>query len=117
LLDWVTLVEVRYHVNPWVFLAIYLVTLPPGWYGTYRAVVAVRERNRTSLRAWAAAVAAMVLAPYLYVLVAGRNLPWWFYPVLVCLVALSAWEVASRVRKLSREAAGKPRCPQDEALE
>jgi hypothetical protein len=103
-LSWLASIQARYEVSPLVFAVIYLLTLPPGWYGTYRVVVAMRQRNRRSLQAWATLVAGMVLAPYLYVLVAGRNLPVWFYPVLVCLVALSAWEVASRVRKLSRRA-------------
>jgi hypothetical protein len=104
-LNWLASIQARYEVSPLVFAVIYLLTLPPGWYGTYRVVVAMRRRNRRSLRAWATLVAAMVLAPYLYVLVAGRNLPSWFYPVLVCLVALTAWEVVSRIRKLSRRAA------------
>ncbi len=69
-------------------------------------VLALRQGRPSALRRWATLVAAMVVAPYLYVVAAGRNLPWWLYPLLVCLAALSGWEVFSRVRRLGRGANG-----------
>ena len=102
IVTWLKLIHEQFGVNPWVFAAIYAITLPPGWYGTWRIVQALRSRNRRALRAWAVLVGIMVLAPYTYVLLAGRNLPWWFYPVLACVVAVSAWEVVRIVRRWAR---------------
>ena len=99
--EWFSLIHARYDVNPWVFLTLYAVTLPPGWYGTWRIALALRQRNHTSLRRWGIFVGAMVVIPYCYVLIAGRNLPWWVYPAVACLLALSAREIVARARKLS----------------
>jgi ABC-type Co2+ transport system permease subunit len=96
---WLKLIQEQFGVNPWVFAALYVVTLPPGWYGTWRVVGALRRRNQRALLSWAILVGVMVLAPYTYVLIAGRNLPWWFYPVLAGFLALSAWKTADAIRR------------------
>jgi len=100
--DWLAVVQERYAVKPWVFLALYLGTVPPGWYAVWRMAVALRQGNRAALRRWALFLGAMVVIPYAYVLIAGRNLPWWIYPVVLAMVALSAWELVARVRSLTR---------------
>ena len=100
--EWLAHIHARYDVNPWVFLTLYAVTLPPGWYGTWRVALALRQRNHTSVRRWSMFVGAMVVIPYCYVLAAGRNLPWWVYPAVACLLALSTWEIVAKARKLSR---------------
>ena len=100
--EWLAHIHARYDVNPWVFLTLYAVHLPPCWYGVWRIAAALRQRNHTSLRRWGIFVGAMVVIPYSYVLIAGRHLPWWVYPAVACLLALSAWEIVVKARKLSR---------------
>ena len=98
-MDWLKLIQEQFGVNPWVFAALYVVTLPPGWYGTWRVVGALRRRNQRALRAWAVVVGIMALAPYGYVLIAGRNLPLWFYPILGGVLVISTYEVVRKIRR------------------
>jgi hypothetical protein len=100
--DWMAFVQHTYDVNPWVFLTLYVTTVPPVWYAVWRILLALRQGNRTALRRWALFLGSMVVIPYAYVLLVGRHLPWWVYPAVASVVALSAWEIAARVRKLGR---------------
>jgi hypothetical protein len=43
------------------------------------------------------------VSAYLYLLVAGRNIPWWVYGVLAAMVSVGAW---STVRKIRARAGG-----------
>jgi len=71
LIAWPTLGS--YGVNPWVFLAVDVVTAPP--YGIAQAVTVKILRNRSRLprdaAPWALVVVLMFLAPYLYILLAS----------------------------------------------
>ena len=106
--DWLAFIQERHAVNPWVFLTLYVATVPPGWYALWRIVVALRRRDRLALRPWALLLGAMVVIPYAYVLLVGRDLPWWIYPTLAAFIALSGWEILARVRKLARADAHEP---------
>ena len=39
------------------------------------------------------------VGPYLYVLVAGRNIPWWVYIIIGLLLAQGIWSLVRRLRK------------------
>ena len=71
LIAWPTLGE--YGVNPWWFLFIDIVTAPP--YGIAQAITVkiLRDDSRTTADAlpWAAMVAAMFFAPYVFIVAAS----------------------------------------------
>jgi len=106
--DLLSFIQERHAVNPWVFLTLYVATIPPGWYAAWRIALAVRRRDRGALRPWALLLGAMVVIPYSYVLLVGRNLPWWIYPTLAAVIALSGCEILARVRKLARAETREP---------
>ncbi len=72
LIAWPTLSA--YGVSPWWFLFVDLVTAPP--YGIAQAITVkiLRDRHRSARDAvpWALLVAAMFLAPYVFIFVAAR---------------------------------------------
>lgn len=79
-----------YGVNPWIFLAIDVVTAPPYGVGQALTVKILRDPTRHARDAlgWAVLVILMFLAPYAYILAAsGERLPLAAY-VLVGLWAL-----------------------------
>lgn len=94
----------RYGVDPWVFLAIDLLTAPP--YGVAQAVTVkiLRDARRPwhDASVWAGIVLAAFLAPYVYVFAASGSLP----PlatigvlVWMCVFgALAAWRTWSQIR-------------------
>ncbi|CAB4907808.1 unannotated protein [freshwater metagenome] len=87
LLAWPALA--RYGVNPWLFLAIDLLTAPP--YGISQAVTVkiLRDPDRPPRDAlgWCAMVVAMFLAPYVYIFAASGEMP------ALAYAGLAAWMV------------------------
>ena len=44
---------------------------------------------------------AATVAPFVYVMLVGRNLPWWVYAVIAVLVVQSVWALYRRLRPRS----------------
>jgi len=92
----------QYGVNPIVFLVMY-VGMAPFWYYTiYRTIRAVARKNGRDMMLWGAICLVVTVAPYVYVLIFGRNMPWWIYIIVGLLVAQGIY---SLVRKLTKKPA------------
>lgn len=105
-----------YHVDPVIFIWIYLLTVPPNWFSTFLMIHSgyrcYKEKNKNiklfrisdlfsrgdflfgfilAITTWA--------APYLYVLFWGENLPVWVYIVFAVLLLLMPYLIFRKVRK------------------
>lgn len=88
----------RYGVDPVVFLALLLGTSPLFYYSIYRMVRALAARRVNEASLWSMLFLLSTAAPYLYVLVAGRNLPWWVYIIIGLILAQGVWSLVRRLR-------------------
>lgn len=95
----------RYGVNPWVFLAIDIVTALPYGVGQAVTVKILRNRSRppTDAVGWAALVAAMFLAPYVYILVASGDMPLYAYLGVILWMLVFGVLAAVRMRRQVRQ--------------
>jgi len=91
-----------YGVDPVVFLAIYLGSVPFFYYSIFRSVRALARRLSNEVMIWSAVFLASTAAPFLYVLFFGHNLPWWVYVVIGLLIGQGVY---SLVRRLARRPA------------
>lgn len=92
-----------YGVNPVVFLAILLGSGPVFYYSLFRLLRSLVRKADRGKGLWSAVFLTATAAPYLYVLLFGRNLPVWVYGILVLLIGQG---VGSLVRRLGRNAKG-----------
>jgi hypothetical protein len=104
LVAWPTLAN--YGVNPWVFLAVDLITAPP--YGIAQAVTVkiLRSPDRSPGDAvpWATVVVLMFLAPYAYIFLAGGDRPpGYIYLGVVLWMVLFGVLATLRMRRQIRE--------------
>ncbi len=100
--DWFLGLGAEYGVDPVVFGAIYVGAIPfffasLAWLG--RNV----RRGRSPVLPILAAGLCFVSA-YLYLIVAGRNVPAWVYGFVALLVAFGAWSTVRSIRRTIREA-------------
>ena len=95
---WAATVAANYGVNAYLFIALTTICAPAFYYSIYRLTKALATRQRRQVSAWSSVFLGAVALPYGYVLVFGRNLPWWIYLILGVLVAQG---VVSLVRKLT----------------
>lgn len=94
--EWFLGLGADYGVDPLIFGAIYVGAIPffalsVGW-------VVRNLRAGRSIVVPALAASFCFVSAYLYVLVAGRDIPWWVYGVLAAMVAAGAWSTVRKVR-------------------
>ena len=89
----------QYHLNIWLFGVIDLGTAVPYGVGTARLVTSVIDRRASAATRWLAVAAASFLAPYLYIALAGRDMPSAVYLVVVVLVLALGTNAVLEVRK------------------
>lgn len=104
-LDFITqkaeFIRAEHAVNPYVFLLLLVICAPFFYFSAYRLLRSLAARKPDLILRWSSVFLAATAVPYLYVLVFGRNMPWWVYLVTVLLLAQG---VFSLVRKLRRPA-------------
>ena len=88
-----------YGVDPVVFLVIYLVTVPFFYYSIFRMLRALARRRQQEIIGWSMVFLGSTAAPFVYVLLFGRNLPWWVYVVIGLLIGQGVYSLIRRLRK------------------
>ncbi len=94
----------RYGVDPIVWFIIATAASPVFYYSIYRLVKAVARKQGNEIMIWSTVFLASTVAPYIYVLIFGRNLPWWVYAAMALLVGQGVFSLARRI-------IGKPKKP------
>lgn len=86
-----------YGVDPLVFGAIYVGAIPLFALSVAWLVRNVRRKRSPLVPALAAA--ACFVSAYVYLLIAGENVPLWVYGAVVILVVAGAWSAVRSVRR------------------
>jgi len=87
-----------YGVNPVIFLVIYLGCAPIWYFSLFRTLRAAAQRRSSELVPWGMVFLASTVAPFVYVMLFGRNLPWWVYGVIAALVVQSLWSLYRKMQ-------------------
>jgi len=100
---WVT---ATYHVNPYIFIVLYVVSIPPYWWGLFdiaRGTYFAATRRTT--REWRVIARGVVVnqaawfLPYIYVAIAARRLPWFVWVLLGVMVTFSVTYFLIQLRR------------------
>jgi len=87
----------QYGVNPVIFLVIYLMSGPFFYYSLFRVVRALAKKRGKEILVWSTVFLCATIAPFMYVLFFGRNLPWWVYGIIALIIG---YGIFSLIRKL-----------------
>ena len=98
--EWVLGLGAQYGVNPYVFAAIYIGAIP-FFIGSIAWLVKRARAGRSTLLPTMLAGFFFVSA-YLYLAIAGENIPVWVWVFLAALIAYGAW---SQIRQTKRKIA------------
>ena len=97
----------NYGVDPVAFIVIYLASVPFFYYSIFRMLRALARRQQQGIIVWSMVFLGATAAPFMYVLVFGRNLPWWMYLVIGVLIGQGVYTLIRRLRrKRTSEASG-----------
>lgn len=95
--DWFLGLGAQYGVNPYIFGAIYVGAIPfflasIGW-------LVKRRRAGRSIVAPVLCAGFCFVSAYLYLAIAGRNIPLWVWAFLAVLILYGAWSTVRDVRR------------------
>jgi hypothetical protein len=88
-----------YGVEPVVFLVLYIASGPFFYYSLFRMVRALARKLRNEMMIWSTIFLSSTVAPFLYVLFFGRNLPWWVYGMIALLLGQGVYSIVRRLMK------------------
>ncbi|MDX1619269.1 MAG: hypothetical protein R3224_10830 [Balneolaceae bacterium] len=103
--EWLMGLGEQYGVNPVVFATLYVLSIPPylfsiGW------IVRNYRRDRPLLMP-ILSTGLFFIAPAIYLVAAGRNVPWYFYAAVAAMVVYGIYgtwrKVNRRVNKQMRQ--------------
>jgi hypothetical protein len=94
--EWFLSLGPQYGVDPIVFGAIYVGAIPFFTLSLAWLVRNLRQKKPAALPAFLTGF--FFLSAYLYLLVAGQNIPWWVYGAIAALVVFGAWSTLQKVR-------------------
>jgi hypothetical protein len=97
----------EYGVDPVIFLVIYGVCVPFWYLGLFRTLRALAGRRRNEVMLWSAVFLAATVAPFVYVMAFGHNIPWWVYAVIAALIGEGVWSLVTKLRRPPTERDGK----------
>jgi hypothetical protein len=92
-----------YGVNPTWFLAIYLVCVPIFYYSLARTVRALAKKQGGDAMLWSGIFLCANVAPFIYVIFFGRNIPWWVFGILALIIGQSIYSLIQRSRESPKE--------------
>lgn len=96
--DWLRGIEAKHGVNPIVFAIIYFASVIPFWLSIYKIIAGLREKNFTQVRTFGIILGLIIIAPFGYVALFGRNLPFWFWIIAVLVIGYSIYSVIKRIK-------------------
>ena len=95
--EWFLGLGAQYGVNPLIFGAIYVGAIP--FFSLSVAWLVRNARRDTSVVVPALTAGFFFISAYLYLIVAGKNVPWWVYAFVAVLVIGGAWSTVRSVRQ------------------
>ena len=77
---------------------IYFAGVIPFWLSIYKIIAGLKTRNLGQARTFSIILAVIILAPFTYVAVFGRNLPFWFWVVAAAVIGYTGFSVFRRIK-------------------
>ena len=84
---WVLSLGEKHHVDPILFGVIYVIAITISWVSVIWLIRNVRTKRPVYCPV--GAIAFFHAVPYLYIVIAGRDISWWAYVSIGVLVALA----------------------------
>jgi hypothetical protein len=100
--DWFLGLGAQYGVNPYIFGAIYVGAIP--FFLASVAWMIRRKRAGLSITLPVLGAGFCFVSAYLYLAIAGRNIPAWVWVFLAALIAFGAWSTIRDTRRKLRDA-------------
>jgi Na+/proline symporter len=94
--QWFMGLSENYGVNPFIFGAIYIGAIP---FFTISIGYIIRNyKQKKSITLPVLSASACFVSAYVYLMIAGENVPWWVYAVVVGMLVYGGWSTYNKVQ-------------------
>ena len=95
--QWFMGLSENYGVNPFIFGAIYIGAIPFFTISVGFIIRNYKQNKPITLPVLAAS--ACFVSAYVYLMIAGENVPWWVYAVVIAMLVYGGWSTYNKVQK------------------
>jgi hypothetical protein len=95
--DWFLALGAKYGVDPVIFGSIYVGGIPLFTLSLWWLIRSIRQHKPVVLPVLSTGF--FFLSAYLYLIVVGRNIPWWVYGLIAALVAYGVYATWQKIKK------------------
>ncbi len=100
--EWFLSLGDKYGVNPIIFGSIYVGAIP---FFTLSVAWIVRNyRKGKSITLPVISAGLFFVSAYIYLFIAGENIPWWVYALLGAMIVYGAWSTYNSTKKKAEKA-------------
>lgn len=101
--EWIENIRLTYGVNPYIFAGIYVGAIPIFWVGVYWLVKNLKRKK--ALTGPILLMMGCAVSSYIYLLIAGQNIPIWVYGVIVLMIIYAIYAARKQAIKKKQEIA------------
>ena len=94
--DWFLSLGADYGINPFIFGAIYISSIPIFSLSIVWLIRNYRQGKSIVLPAMSTAIS--LISPYAYLIFAGENVPLWIYGAVILLIVVGGFSTLKKVR-------------------
>ena len=95
--DWFFSLGAEYGVNPLIFGVTYVGAIP--FFSLSIAWLIRNYRKGKSIVVPAITAMFFFISAYIYLIFAGKNVPWWVYGVVIVLIAVGDYSTIAKIRR------------------
>jgi len=101
--EWFLSLGEKYNVNPFIFGSIYLGAIPFFFISLYRIIKNIK--NKKSIVLPVLLTGFFFISAYLYLIIAGKNIPVWVYVFIGLMVGYGIYSTVNKIKKKMKEEA------------
>lgn len=98
--DWFLSFGGRYNVNPYIFGAIYLGAIPFFFFFLKQTILKIKQRK--AFLAPLIFTGLSFISAYLYLIIAGKNIPLWVYVFIGIMVVYSVYSTVNKIKSKTK---------------
>lgn len=95
--DWILALSENYSVNPYIFASIYVGAIP--FFTVSVAWIIRNKRKRKPLVLPILSTGLCLSSAYIYIMIAGENVPWWVYGIIAILLVYGIFTTFQKVTR------------------
>lgn len=95
--EWFLSLGEKYNVNPFIFGGIYLGAIPFFFISLYRTIKNIKKKKSIVLPVLLTGF--FFISAYLYLIIAGKNIPVWAYVFIVLMIIYGIYSTIKKIRE------------------